>query len=76
MNVITVEGEELEKFKVTALAVEQKKLKEKRAQKQELVKKLSDLITDCQNDDEFFEILTWTLTWVSNQIASFATDEI
>jgi len=48
---------------------------QQRIQRSEMVKELSDIITNCDNDDEFFNRLLWANEWISNQLLSFENEE-
>jgi len=47
---------------------------QQRKERAELVKKLSDIITNCDNDAEFFIRLLWANEWISNQLLTFESE--
>ena len=44
---------------------------QQRKEQAELVKGLSDIITNCNNDAEFFIRLLWANEWISNQLLTY-----
>jgi hypothetical protein len=48
---------------------------QQRIERSKMVKELSDIITNCDNDDEFFNRLLWANEWISNQLLSFENEE-
>jgi hypothetical protein len=48
---------------------------QQRKERAVLIKELSDIITDCENDDDFFIRLLWANEWISNQLLTFENDE-
>lgn len=48
---------------------------QQRVQRSEMVKKLSDIVTNCDNDAEFFNRLLWANEWISNQLLTFESEE-
>ena len=52
------------------------KLAKKRREKADLLYDITKLVTDCENDNDFFERLTWVLTWASNNISSFNPNKL
>ncbi len=48
---------------------------QQRKQRAELVKALSDIITNCNSDAEFFTRLLWANEWISNQLLAFESEE-
>ena len=47
-----------------------------RKQKADFTNNLVKLLTDCENDTEFYNRLVWTLEKVSNEISRFTSDEV
>ena len=47
---------------------------QQRIERSKMVKELSDIITNCDNDDEFFTRLLWANEWISNQLLSFESE--
>jgi len=47
---------------------------QQRKEQAELVKGLSDIITNCNNDAEFFIRLLWANEWISNQLLRFESE--
>jgi len=47
---------------------------QQRKERAELVKELSDIITNCDNDAEFFIRLLWANEWISNQLLTFESE--
>jgi len=47
---------------------------QQRIERSKMVKELSDIITNCDNDDEFFNRLLWANEWISNQLLSFESE--
>ena len=48
---------------------------QQRKQRAELVKALSDIITNCNSDAEFFTRPLWANEWISNQLLTFESEE-
>ena len=48
---------------------------QQRKERAELVKELSDIITNCDNDTDFFIRLIWANEWISNQLLTFESEE-
>jgi hypothetical protein len=48
---------------------------QRRKERAEMVKALSDIITNCNNDAEFFIRLLWANEWISNQLLTFESEE-
>lgn len=46
-----------------------------RKQRAEMLKEISDIITNCDNDAEFFIRLLWANEWISNQLLTFESEE-
>ena len=40
-----------------------------------MIKELSDIITNCDNDAEFFTRLLWANEWISNQLLTFESED-
>jgi hypothetical protein len=47
---------------------------QQRIQRSEMVKELSDIITNCDNDTDFFIRLIWANEWISNQLLTFESE--
>ncbi len=47
---------------------------QQRKERAELVKELSDIITNCDNDTDFFIRLIWANEWISNQLLRFESE--
>ena len=47
---------------------------QQRKERAELVKELSDIITNCDNDTDFFIRLIWANEWISNQLLTFESE--
>lgn len=47
---------------------------QQRKQRAEMLKEISDIITNCNNDAEFFTRLLWANEWISNQLLTFESD--
>ena len=47
---------------------------QQRKERAELVKELSDIITNCNNDTDFFIRLIWANEWISNQLLTFESE--
>lgn len=47
---------------------------QQRIQRAELVKELCDIVTNCDNDVEFFTRLLWANEWISNQLLTFENE--
>jgi hypothetical protein len=48
---------------------------QQRKQRAEMLQALCDIITDCDNDAEFFTRLLWANEWISNQLLTFESEE-
>lgn len=48
---------------------------QQRRERAKMLKEISDIITDCDNDAEFFTRLLWANEWISNQLLSFESEE-
>lgn len=48
---------------------------QQRKQRAEMLKEISDIITNCDNDVEFFIRLLWANEWISNQLLTFESEE-
>lgn len=48
---------------------------QQRKKRAEMIKELTDIITNCDNDDEFFIRLLWANEWISNQLLTFESEE-
>lgn len=46
-----------------------------RKERAEMIKKLADIITNCNDDAEFFVRLLWANEWISNQLLMFESEE-
>ena len=44
---------------------------EMRKERAQLYKNLTDLLTDCENDAQYFYRLTWALEFISNTLAGY-----
>ena len=40
-----------------------------------MLQALCDIITNCDNDAEFFTRLLWANEWISNQLLTFESEE-
>jgi hypothetical protein len=48
---------------------------QQRKKRAEMLKEISDIITNCDNDAEFFTRLLWANEWISNQLLTFESEE-
>ena len=48
---------------------------QQRKQRAEMLQALCDIITNCNNDAEFFTRLLWANEWISNQLLTFESEE-
>lgn len=48
---------------------------QQRKKRAEMIKELTDIITNCDNDAEFFVRLLWANEWISNQLLMFESEE-
>lgn len=48
---------------------------QQRKQRAEMLQALCDIITNCDNDAEFFTRLLWANEWISNQLLTFESEE-
>ena len=47
---------------------------QQRKKRAEMLKEISDIITDCDDDDDFFIRLIWANEWISNQLLTFESE--
>jgi hypothetical protein len=47
---------------------------QQRKQRAEMLQALCDIITNCDNDAEFFTRLLWANEWISNQLLTFESE--
>ena len=48
---------------------------QQRKERAEMLQVLCDIITNCDNDAEFFTRLLWANEWISNQLLTFESEE-
>lgn len=48
---------------------------QQRKQRAEMLQALCNIITNCDNDAEFFTRLLWANEWISNQLLTFESEE-
>lgn len=48
---------------------------QQRKKRAEMLQALCDIITNCDNDAEFFIRLLWANEWISNQLLTFESEE-
>jgi hypothetical protein len=48
---------------------------QQRKERAEMLQALCDIITNCDNDAEFFTRLLWANEWISNQLLTFESEE-
>jgi hypothetical protein len=48
---------------------------QQRKKRAEMLKEISDIITNCDNDAESFIRLLWANEWISNQLLTFESEE-
>lgn len=48
---------------------------QQRKKRAEMLQEICDIITNCDNDAEFFTRLLWANEWISNQLMTFESEE-
>lgn len=48
---------------------------QQRKERAKMIKELTDIITNCANDAEFFTRLLWANEWISNQLLTFESED-